>query len=282
MQLFEFLLNQRYAICMEQRLDRLAQRVADTGLTAIQFVAFVGHAIRLILQSFHLLVRGPSIGQPVRLRHVVEEIITGGIQSLPVVILMAATIGIMLSIQGIHSLRIFGAETQVSFGLALSIPREFAPLITGIIVAGRSGSQLASRIGSMRLNGEIDALTVMGISPVRFIVAPALIGLLISLPILVAVATVASLTAGQLYIEATIGIASQAFWADVLSVVNMVDLAHCFGKAVLFAFLISLIGIVMGLGVSGGAEVLGRATTSSVVTCIGAIIAADTAVALLL
>ena len=75
-----------------------------------------------------------------RLRHVVEEIITAGIQSLPVVVLMAATIGIMLSIQGIHSLRIFGAETQVSFGLALSIPREFAPLITGIIVAGRSGS----------------------------------------------------------------------------------------------------------------------------------------------
>ena len=188
----------------------------------------------------------------------------------------------MLSIQGIHSLRIFGAETQVTYGLALSIPREFAPLITGIIVAGRSGSQLASRVGSMRLNGEIDALTVMGISPVRFIVAPALLGLLISLPILVGVATAAALGAAQLYVEATIGIGAQAFWADVLSVVTMTDLAHCFGKAVLFAFLISLIGIVMGLGVAGGATALGRATTSSVVTCIGAIIAADTFVALLL
>lgn len=267
---------------MEQRLDRMARRVADIGLGLIQAIAFVGQAARLIFDSFYLLVRGPSIGQPVRLRHVVQEIITGGIQSLPVVILMAATIGIMLSIQGIHSLRIFGAETQVTFGLALSIPREFAPLITGIIVAGRSGSQLASRVGSMRLNGEIDALTVMGISPVRFIVAPALFGLLISLPILVAVATVASLGAGQLYIEATIGIASQAFWADVLSVVTLTDLIHCFGKSVLFALLIALIGIVMGLGVSGGAEVLGRATTSSVVTCIGAIIAADTLVILLL
>ena len=151
------------------------------------------------------------IGQPVRLRHVVQEIVAAGVQSLPVVILMAATIGIMLSIQGIHSLRIFGAETQVTYGLALSIPREFAPLITGIIVAGRSGSQLASRVGSMRLNGEIDALTVMGISPVRFIVAPALLGLLISLPILVGVATAAALGAAQLYVEATIGIGAQAF-----------------------------------------------------------------------
>ena len=132
---------------MEQQNDRLAQRVADTGLAAIQFIALIGQAVRLILQSFHLLICGPSLGQPVRLRHVVEEIVTAGIQSLPVVVLMAATIGIMLSIQGIHSLRIFGAETQVSFGLALSIPREFAPLITGIIVAGRSGSQLASRTG---------------------------------------------------------------------------------------------------------------------------------------
>ena len=189
----------------------------------------------------------------------------------------------MLSIQGIHSLRIFGAETQVTFGLALSIPREFAPLITGIIVAGRSGSQLASRVGSMRLNGEIDALTVMGISPVRFIVAPALFGLLISLPILVAVATVASLGAGQLYIEATIGIASQ-------SLLGRYPVGRNYGRSCPLLwqvcaggdFLIALIGIVMGLGVSVGQRVLGRATTSSVVTCIGAIIAADTLVILLL
>ena len=117
---------------MERGVDRIGQRIADIGLSVIQGISFIGQAASLILQSFHLLIRGPAIGQPVRLRHVVQEIITGGIQSLPVVILMASTIGVMLSIQGIHSLRIFGAETQVSFGLALSIPREFAPLITGV------------------------------------------------------------------------------------------------------------------------------------------------------
>ena len=109
------------------------------------------------------------------MRHVFADIRSGGIDALTVVILMAATIGVMLSIQGIHSLRIFGAESQVTFGLALSVPREFAPLITGIIVARRPGSQLTSRVGSMRLNGELDALEVMGISPIRFVVAPALI-----------------------------------------------------------------------------------------------------------
>ena len=265
-----------------QLLPPILARIADFGERLLSLIAFTGQAAGLVVQSFALLFWGLKAGQPVRLRHVVQEVIAGGVRAVPVVIMMASTIGVMLAIQGIHSLRIFGAETQVTFGLALSIPREFAPLITGIIVAGRSGSQLASRVGSMRLNGEIDALTVMGISPVRFIVAPAVFGLLISLPILVAVACVAALGAGQLYVTATIGIAAEAFWADVLSVTTMIDLVHCFGKSVLFALLIALIRIIMWLGVVGGATMLGRATTSSVVSCIGAIIAADTAAALLL
>ena len=225
---------------------------------------------------------GRRHAQPVRLRHVAAEIHTAGIQAIPVVLLMASTIGIMLSIQGIYSLRVFGAETQVTFGLALSIPREFAPLITGILVAGRSGSQLTSRVGSMRLNGEIDALSVMGISPLRYVVAPSLLGLIISLPILVAIANIAAFGAAGLYINAVLGIGPTAYWTDVLSIVTLVDLMHSFGKAVVFSILISLTGISIGMGVSGGAEVLGRATTSSVVTCISAIIAADTVFALVL
>lgn len=256
--------------------------IVKTGRTVNANIAAIGFAALILQQSLALLVFGRRYGQTVRLRHISAEILVAGVQGLPVVILMASTIGVMLSIQGIHSLSVFGAETQVTFGLALSIPREFAPLITGILVAGRSGSQLTSRIGSMRLNGEIDALTVMGISPIRFVVAPALLGLVISLPVLVAVANVAAFGAAGLYINAVLGIGPAAYWSDILSVVTLVDLAHSFGKAVIFSVLISLIGICMGLKVSGGAEVLGRSTTSSVVTCIAAIIAADTVFALVL
>ena len=256
--------------------------IIKTGRTVNANIAAIGFAALILQQSLALLVFGRRYGQTVRLRHISAEILVAGVQGLPVVILMASTIGVMLSIQGIHSLSVFGAETQVTFGLALSIPREFAPLITGILVAGRSGSQLTSRIGSMRLNGEIDALTVMGISPIRFVVAPALLGLVISLPVLVAVANVAAFGAAGLYINAVLGIGPAAYWFDILSVVTLVDLAHSFGKAVIFSVLISLIGICMGLKVSGGAEVLGRSTTSSVVTCIAAIIAADTVFALVL
>ena len=245
-------------------------------------ISFIGFACIILWQSLYIVAVGQRHAQPVRMRHIAAEIHTAGIQAIPVVLLMASTIGIMLSIQGIYSLRVFGAETQVTFGLALSIPREFAPLITGILVAGRSGSQLTSRVGSMRLNGEIDALSVMGISPLRYVVAPSLLALIISLPILVAIANIAAFGAAGLYINIVLGIGPTAYWADILSIVTLVDLMHSFGKAVIFSMLISLTGISIGMGVSGGAEVLGKATTSSVVTCISAIIAADAVFALVL
>lgn len=242
----------------------------------------LGFASIIFFQSFQLIFFGRSFGQPVRLRHVVSKIYMSGIQGLPVVVLMSATIGIMLSVQGIHSLAVFGAETQVVFGLALSIPREFAPLITGILVAGRSGSQLTSQVGSMRLNGELDALTVIGISPTRFIIAPSIISLMISLPILVAVSIVSAFSAAGIYINISLGIGSVAYLSDLLSVVNISDLFHSFGKAIIFSILISVIAVSKGLTVSGGAEMLGRNTTSSVVACISAIIIADTVFALVL
>lgn len=263
-------------------IEKINHRLTCIGMTVLNFVAFSGFISRVFATAILLLCSGFRRGQPVRLRHVVSDIRSSGIDALPVVILMAATIGIMLSIQGVHSLRIFGAESQVTFGLALSIPREFAPLITGIIVAGRSGSQLTSRIGSMQLNGELDALKVMGISPIRFVVAPALVALLFALPILVAIANVSAFWTASLYIDAVLGIAPAAYWADVLAVVTITDLIHGFGKAIIFAVLIALIGICKGLRVSGGADRLGAATTSSVVTCIAAIIAADAMFALIL
>ncbi|MGC6516783.1 MAG: MlaE family ABC transporter permease [Candidatus Puniceispirillaceae bacterium] len=262
-----------------QRQDLIAF-ITRTGAGINNFISGIGFASKTILSAASIMIFGRTKAQPMRLRHLIDEVNIAGVQALPVVVLMSAMIGVMLSIQGIYSLRVFGAETQVTFGLALSIPREFAPLITGILVAGRSGSQLTSRVGSMRLNGEIDALMVMGISPTRFVVAPSLLALMISLPVLVAVANLAAFGAAGLYIDATLGIGPQAYWADILSIVTLTDLYHSFGKALIFAILIGAVGISIGMRVAGGADVLGKATTSSVVTCIAAIIAADAIFAL--
>ena len=261
---------------------KMVSWICSLGKSLKAAIAALGFAFLLLSLAIRITSFGRKFDQPVRLRHIILELHASGVQALPVVILMSATIGIMLAIQGIHSLAIFGAESQVTFGLALSIPREFAPLITGIIVAGRSGSQLASRVGSMRLNGELDALTAMGIAPVRFIVAPSLIGLMLSLPILVAIANLSAFVAAGLYLDTALGISPVAFWHDVREMVSLADLAQSFGKAFLFSILISIISISKGLSVAGGADMLGKATTSSVVICIGSIIVADTFFALLL
>lgn len=256
--------------------------ITATGRSVLSAITAIGYASLLIGDSLYLLFRGRSVNQPIRMHLIVDEIINAGVKAVPVVALMAATIGVMLSIQGIHTLSIFGAETQVTFGLAISIPREFAPLITGILVAGRSGSQLTSRVGSMQLNGEIDALTVMGIAPARYVVAPALIGLLTSLPVLVIIGNIAAFGAAGLYINAVLGIGPDAYWSDILEVVTLDDFLHGVMKSFIFAILLAMVSISLGMRVRGGAEVLGKSTTASVVTCISSIIAADTVFALLL
>ena len=263
-------------------LNQITNRINQTGQSTLNAITSIGYAAILIWDSILLLFIGKRVNQPVRFGLVIDEIINAGVKAVPVVALMSATIGVMLSIQGIHTLSIFGAETQVTFGLAISIPREFAPLITGILVAGRSGSQLTSRVGSMQLNGEIDALTVMGIAPARYVVAPSLIGLLISLPVLVVIGNLAAFSAAGLYIHATLGIGPDAYWADILDVVTIDDFLHGIMKSFIFAILLAMIAISLGMRVYGGAEVLGKSTTKSVVTCIAAIIGADTIFALLL
>ena len=276
------LLGRRTIKLQSESQTKMVSWICSLGKSLKAAIAALGFAFILLSSAIRITLFGRKFDQPVRLRHIILELHASGVQALPVVILMSATIGIMLAIQGIHSLAIFGAESQVTFGLALSIPREFAPLITGIIVAGRSGSQLASKVGSMRLNGELDALTAMGIAPVRFIVAPSLIGLMLSLPILVATANLSAFVAAGLYLDTALGITPVAYWHDVLEMVSLADLAQSFGKAFIFSILISIISISKGLSVAGGADMLGKATTSSVVICIGSIIVADTFFALLL
>ena len=195
--------------------------------------------------------------------------------AIPIVALMAGTIGVMLAIQGIHTLKIFGAESQVTVGIAFSVVREFAPLITGIIVAGRSGSALAARLGTMKINQEIDALHVMGINPVRFLVAPALVAMMVMVPALTLFSDLVGLLAAGLYVGVDLGISPAAYFDRVIEILSVDDLMHGLGKSALFAILIAVIGVVNGASVSGGAEGVGKVTTRAVVQSIAAIVVTD-------
>ena len=247
----------------------------NIGRNTVRGVEEFGLAGVLVVQSFYWLVAGPRQRQPVRLSAVFAEAREIGINALLIVGVLAATIGVMLAIQGIFTLRIFGAESRVVFGLAKSMTREFAPLITGILVAGRSGSALAARIGTMKINQELDALSVMGINPVRYLVAPALIAMIIMVPALTFFSELVGLLAAGVYVNLELDIGLRAYWSQVLDSVTIDDLAHGLGKSAIFAVLIAIVGVVNGASVTGGAEGVGRATTRSVVHAISAIIITD-------
>jgi phospholipid/cholesterol/gamma-HCH transport system permease protein len=211
----------------------------------------------------------------VRAQPVFAEMMEIGIRALPIVTLLSFTIGMMLAIQGIDSLRPFGAEVQVAIGVSLSVTREFAPLITGILVAGRSGSALAARLGSMTIQSEVDALRVMGVNPVRFLVVPSLLAMLVMLPCLVVWSDLVALAGAGLYVTNELGMSFGAYLDRSLQYLDVEDLLHGLSKSTLFAALITLIGVVDGSSVRGGAEGVGRATTNSVVHAISAIVLTD-------
>lgn len=254
---------------------RLFDALDRTGRAAIEGVSAFGYGAALFFESFYWVIAGRRRRQPVRVPMVFQEMMQVGILALPIVTILSLTIGIMLAIQGIHTLKLFGAESRVTIGIALSITREFAPLITGILVAGRSGSALAARLGTMNINQEIDALRVMGINPVRFLVAPPLIAMLIMLPALTFWSDLVALFGAGVYVSLDLGISMVAYTDRVIDVLKVDDLMHGLSKSVIFAGLITLVGVVNGARVAGGAEGLGRATTTSVVQAITAIVITD-------
>ena len=245
------------------------------GRSVVNLIEELGHGGVLLWECLYWFFVGPRLGQPVRLRLIVSQMMEIGVSALPIVVIMAATIGVMQAIQGIYALGLFGAESRVGIGINLATVREFGPLITAILVAGRSGSALAARIGTMTINQEIDALNVMGINPVRYLVAPALLAMLIMVPALSLISMYSGMCAAGLYVQADLGISLAAYTKEAIDILSLDDLMHGLGKSVIFAVLIALIGVINGASVTGGAEGVGRVTTRSVVQSIAAIVFTD-------
>ncbi|MBI4183441.1 MAG: ABC transporter permease [Proteobacteria bacterium] len=256
-------------------LRPLADVAEQVGRATARGLADLGFAGALFAESLYWTLMGRRRRQPVRVGSVFVQMMEIGILALPIVTVLSLTIGVMLAIQGIYTLRIFGAEDRVTLGIALSVTREFAPLITGILVTGRSGSAIAARLGTMTINQEIDALTTMAVNPVRFLVAPALLAMVVMLPVLTFYADLVAILGGGLYVAIELGMSLAAYTDACIDSITTDDLFHGLGKSLIFAVLITLVGAVNGASVRGGAEGVGRATTRSVVHGISAIVITD-------
>ncbi len=234
-----------------------------------------GYAGALLAESMYWTVFGRGRQQPVKLGPVFEQMMEVGVRAILIVCVLSFAVGVSLAIQTIYALREFGAESQVVVPVAKGIVREFGPLITGILVAGRTASSLAARIGSMVVSQEVDAMRVIGIMPVRYLVAPPLIALLIMMPILTILSSVAAIVGSGLYAVGQLDMTLHAYMVSSMNSLNFGDVAQGLSKSIVFALIIILVGVSSGFSVNGGAEGVGRATTKAVVLAISGLVISD-------
>jgi phospholipid/cholesterol/gamma-HCH transport system permease protein len=210
-------------------------------------------------------------------REVPSTMERAGADAVPVVVLSSFLVGLATAFQAALQLRRFGASLLVADLIGLSICRELGPLMTAIVLVGRSGASFAAELGFMQVNGEVDALRTMGLDPMRFTVLPRALALLAVLPLLVLLADVAGLAGGLLVGVLSLDLTVQGYLAETARAVHAWDVVSGLVKSVVFALLIGLIACQQGLATSGGAEGVGRRTTSAVVTALFSVILADAA-----
>jgi len=200
-----------------------------------------------------------------------------GWDAIPIVAVIAFLVGIVLALQSATQLARYGALIFVADLVAISLTRELGPLITAIIMAGRSGSAFAAEIGTMKVNEEIDALKTMGLSPVAFLAVPKFVALTVMMPCLVVLANAVGIFGGFLLGIANLGLAPGVYIEQTVNALQMKDVVTGLIKSVVFAMLIASTGCFRGFEVEGGADGVGRKTTASVVTSIFLVILADAA-----
>jgi len=197
-----------------------------------------------------------------------------GVNALPIVALISFLLGIILAFQSAVPMRQFGAEIFVADLVGLSILRELGPLMTAILLAGRSGAAFAAEIGTMKVNEELNALTTMGLDPVRFLVVPRIIAALLMMPLLVIFSDLIGILGGALTMI-SFNIPISAFLHEVDSLVDVKDLLAGLAKAPVFAILIAGIGCLRGLQTQTGASAVGISATRAVVSAIILLVVVD-------
>ncbi len=249
--------------------------VESIGRRTLKGIAELGYIASLFIESLYWLIMGKHRRQPVRIASTFSETMMIAIEAIPIVSVLCFAVGIMLAIQSIATLKIFGAEAKVVIGIALSVTREFSPLIVSILVAGRSGSAITARIGTMHESQELDALQVIGINPVRYLVTPLMLAMLISVPCLTILGDFMGLLGGAVFTTLELGMNISTYADRSLDVLTVDDIRQGLVKSVIFAIIIVMLGVSNGFMVRGGAEGVGRATTRSVVLSISFIVLAD-------
>ena len=248
---------------------------AQIGGSVTEGLAYLGALASLGGRAAYFTFIAPFKGQPLRFQRAVSQAMQVGVLALPILSLITFFIGLILALQSAYELRRFGALNFVASAVALSMTRELGPLITAIVVIGRSGSAFAAEIGTMQVTEEIDALETMAINPIAFLVTPKFLAMIIMLPCLTIWANFMGVLGGSVFGVAKADFTFPRYIQASLDSLFLRDIVTGLIKSVMFGITVTAVGCHEGFATGGGAEQVGRSTTRAVVVSLFLVILVD-------
>ncbi len=255
--------------------ENVMEFVSQIGASVTDSLAYLGSLAMLGTRAAYYTFIGPFQGKSLRLQTAASQAMEVGVRALPILSLITFFIGLILALQSAYELSKLGAMNLVAKAVALSMSRELGPLITAIVVIGRSGSAFAAEIGTMKVTEEIDALEVMAINPVHFLVAPKFLAMVIMLPCLTIWANTMGILGGSLFGVAQADFTFSRYIQTSIESLYLRDILSGLAKSVMFGIVITAVGCFEGLSTGGGAEQVGHSTTRSVVVSILLVVIVD-------
>ena len=253
----------------ENAIARLGESIQEFGDSSRQVVIFVGEIVAAL---------GRTVRKPTTLdwRSIPSLAERAGMDGVSIVTLLNFLVGFEVAFQSAHELKLFGANVYVADAVGISITRELGPLMTAIIMSGRSGAAFAAEIGTMRVSEEIDALRTLGFAPAPFLIFPRVMALALVAPVLTLLGDVAGVVGGAVVGLTSLDVSARGYLAELRTAVVPWDVGTGLIKSVAFAIAIALIGCQQGFTTRGAAAGVGRGTTTTIVTCLFTVVIIDT------
>ena len=256
--------------------DERFDPITRIGAFAEPMLLSLAAVLEMAGSVLHAVFVAPFQKKGIRVDRTILELDQAGIGALPITLLISFLLGLILAMQAFVQLRVWGAQLYIADMVGVSVTTEIGPLMTGIILASRSGSSNAAQLGAMVVSEEIDALRQMGLHPVRFLVVPKVLALALAAALLTVVFDVIAICGGALFGTLAAGLELMAYRDETQAALSVHDILVALGKSTVFGGCIGVVSCALGMRVEGGSEGVGRATTNSVVLSVFLIIVTDT------
>jgi len=246
----------------------------NIGAAAERGLAYVGGLAQLLGRALADVFASP-LKRSLSFQRAIHQAMAVGVTAVPVISFITFFIGVIMALQGAYELKRFGAIHLVADMVAISITRELGPLVTAIVVIGRSGSAFAAEIGTMKVTEELDAIETMALHPIAFLVTPKLLAMLVMMPCLTIWADLMGVLGGSAFGMIGADYTFGAYLAATRNALFMRDIITGVVKSIVFGLVITGVGCQEGFSTGAGSEQVGRSTTSAVVTSIFLVVLAD-------